>query len=473
MGLINIGNGLSEMGKSVADQAGAMGLNLQKADLEKQSALLADQLATAREHTGRVESGQIAAEAQGRQQDFEVGQQGRQQQFESGQQDKRLLTETDLEHARITSSEKISRGDQQLRREAMTPEEVRTAEWMTKATPEQKQAFQQTLLAKAGIPLWMMGDGAAQGAAPGAGLPTAAGSTPAATPDPGKAASTATPTGYNEDALKGVPPQSASVIKAMIEGRQPPPTSMAMSKPYWQQMITLANAYDPSFDQTTWGSRAATRKDFTSGQSAKAVTAMNTALGHAGIVMDSFDKLGNFGGLATPLNGPVNFVEKTFGDQRQTNAQEAVSALSSEARKVFATTGGGNLTELENWEKNFPLNGSPDQQKGALKQFVGLLDSRLGALADQHNRGMQKTEDPINLLTPSARQVYQKLTGGEPEDATGYQLGKPPANSASTPASTVPPPAAVQELKMRGPKAAAQFDAIFGQGAAARALGNK
>ncbi len=33
------------------------------------------------------------------------------------------------------------------------------------------------------------------------------------------------------------------------------------------------------------------------------------------------------------------------------------------------------------------------------------------------------------------------------------------------------PPAAVNDLKMRGPKAHAQFDAIFGQGAAARALG--
>lgn len=49
MSLINLGNGLSEMGKSVADTAGSAALVAQKADLENQKEQLINQLATTRE----------------------------------------------------------------------------------------------------------------------------------------------------------------------------------------------------------------------------------------------------------------------------------------------------------------------------------------------------------------------------------------------------------------------------------------
>ncbi len=56
-------NGLSAMGAGIASFAGSAGLEQQKSDLARQGMVLADQLATAREHTGRVESGEIAATA--------------------------------------------------------------------------------------------------------------------------------------------------------------------------------------------------------------------------------------------------------------------------------------------------------------------------------------------------------------------------------------------------------------------------
>lgn len=49
MSLINLGNGLSEMGKSVADTAGSAALVAQKADLENQKEQLINLLATTRE----------------------------------------------------------------------------------------------------------------------------------------------------------------------------------------------------------------------------------------------------------------------------------------------------------------------------------------------------------------------------------------------------------------------------------------
>jgi hypothetical protein len=63
-------NGLSTMGAAVADYAGKAGLEAQRADLAQQQLTLADQLATVRESTGRKESGEIAATAAAKAQDF-------------------------------------------------------------------------------------------------------------------------------------------------------------------------------------------------------------------------------------------------------------------------------------------------------------------------------------------------------------------------------------------------------------------
>lgn len=420
MSIINFGSGLSEMGKSIADTAGSAGLMAQKAELENQKEVLASQLAEGREtRLQTLRHGQDLENigAQGDQSRQTVGAQGEQSRQTAGYVN--TLPMTASEEAANKIAQKNADTSRMMVNKA--PEEVRIAEWLKNASPDQKAAFNESLMAKTGMPLWMI-EGSGQGATGGSSSSSANGQSG------GK---------MNTDALSKIPAAQQSIIKGMIEGRISPPTSFAMSKPYWQTMIAAAAAVDPDFDQTTWQSRVATRKDFTAGQSAKAVTAMNTALGHAGRVLDNMAKLDNFGGLGTPLNAPINAIESTFGDARQTKVKEDVGALASEARKVFAASGGGNLTELESWEKNFPLNGSPTQQKGALQEFVGLLDSRLGALANQYNRGMGRTEDPVNLLDPHAQQVYERLTGTTPDEATGYQKGN--AGKPAAPVAALPP----------------------------------
>lgn len=411
-------NGLSQAGKDVSAYAGEVGLQAQKADLARQQLELADSLIGARESTGRLETAGYQAQRDAAQNTFLAGQSDLDRQNKLTTTG--MTTAAQLEHARIMAG--------------TMPPEVKSAEWFAGASDAQKQAYREELAAKAGLPTWMTA-----GAVPPSGTPPSTTSAPSgATPGapsttPPAGAPDAAPSNRNDGALEGLPAPAASIVKGMVEGRIAPPTSFAMAKPYWQTMMQKAAEYDPSFDQTTWAGRVATRKDFSSGQAAKAVTAMNTALAHAGTLADDFEKLGNYGGVATVLNQPANAIGKAFGDARQTKVQQTIDALASEARKVFAAAGGGNLTELLEWQKSFPLNGSPDQQKAALTGFVDLLDGRLSALADQYNRGMGRTDDPINLLQPSARKVYERLTGREPKEATGYQLGKPPgAGPAAT-----------------------------------------
>lgn len=235
---------------------------------------------------------------------------------------------------------------------------------------------------------------------------------------------TTDPNLHGTDYLKTLPPQTANTVKLMAEGKMAPPTSFAMSKPYWQHMIQAAAQYDPNFDQTVWQSRLALRKDFTSGKAAQTLTALNTALGHAGsAVLPAFEALHN--GQFPTVNAAANWISEKLGNAAPTNAREAVDALASEGRKVFAASGGGNLTELENWQKNFPVNGSPEQQKGALQTFGKLLDSRIESLQDQWNRGnWSKPLDVHTFLSPGANKSLAILKG---EQAPQKQASNSPA----------------------------------------------
>lgn len=241
----------------------------------------------------------------------------------------------------------------------------------------------------------------------------------------------------NLEPLKGKSPMVVGLMMQVIDGRATLPP-LGSRSPDALMIRALASEIDPTLDEASSKGRMATRVAFTSGPEARNITALNTALGHAGVVADAFDKLGNFGNK--PTNYVWNEIAQQLGSEKYSNASVAVGALASEARKVFAGgTGGGGLTELENWEKSFPINGSPSQQRGALQQFVTLLDSRLQSLGDQYNRGMGVTGDPMSFLEPHARAAFTKLSGAAPDEPTGRQLGNPRGAAASAAAPTPKP----------------------------------
>lgn len=66
-------NGLSEMGKSTAAFAATAGLEAQKSDLQRQTLMLADQLAGARESAGRQETAGLTSQENRRQETFRSG----------------------------------------------------------------------------------------------------------------------------------------------------------------------------------------------------------------------------------------------------------------------------------------------------------------------------------------------------------------------------------------------------------------
>lgn len=217
-----------------------------------------------------------------------------------------------------------------------------------------------------------------------------------------------TPGATGDAFLQTLPPNVATQVKALAEGRMAFATGAGMRSPYWQQMVQLVGQYDPQFDAVNYQARAATRKDFTSGKSAMNIKSLNTAIGHAGTLNDQID--GTASTSLTPLNYVENQVKTMTGNPGPTVFKQTAQALASELTTAFRGQGGAESDVVRNLQA-LSENASAAQKKAVLKNAVDLLQSRLESVGDQYNHGMGTTADPLTLLNPHAASTFSKLRG--------------------------------------------------------------
>ncbi len=216
------------------------------------------------------------------------------------------------------------------------------------------------------------------------------------------------PTLTGDAYLATVPAMERAKIRAIAEGRVAAPRP---GTKFGEAVLTKVAQYDPTFDAANSQSRMKTRNDFTSGKSAVAVNALNTAMGHL-LHLDSQAKgLGNFSTLPGLLNPIYNAGRKMAGDTKLTAFQQTKQAASSEMRKVFAGAGGGNLTELKEWQESLDSSQSYEQLHSAIANGVELMGSRLNALQDQYQTGMGRSDQPVQLIKPGIATAARKRFG--------------------------------------------------------------
>lgn len=220
-----------------------------------------------------------------------------------------------------------------------------------------------------------------------------------------------------DEFLKSLAPSIATQVKALADGRMAFPTGYQLTKPYWQNMLQAVSQYDPTFDAVNYNSRNATRKDFTSGKSAQNITSFNTAIGHLDSLDKSIDSLNNTNVPA--WNAIANSVSTNVGDTRYQAAAKnfaaAKNAVVDELTRAFRGSG-GNVHDIEGWEKTLDTADSPVALHQAVQQAVELLKSRIDAVGEQYKKGMGTTADHVQLLTPKAREALARLV---PDEAGG------------------------------------------------------
>jgi hypothetical protein len=233
--------------------------------------------------------------------------------------------------------------------------------------------------------------------------------------------------------LKTLPPATSATVKALLAGRMSFPAGAGMRSPYWQQMLAHVAQADPNFDAVNYNSRNATRREFTAGQSAKNIKALNTAIGHLGQLDSQIGGTASHGGFpfATSVNSVVNHFDRGSGDPGITNYEQTSGALASELTQVFRGSGGAEA-DVKRYLSELDPNASEAQKKASIKNIAGLLQSRLNAIGDQYKKGMGTTADPLVLLDDHAQHVMGNLGFG----GNGGNGGPPTPSSGSGPAPT-------------------------------------
>lgn len=247
---------------------------------------------------------------------------------------------------------------------------------------------------------------AAPGGTPAAQTP--AGGAPAAAPAPQGAATM--PTGI--DFLKRLPPPVANQVKAYAEGRMPIPTGMGMAK--LQPLLQMITQYDPTFDAANYNARSKTRQDFTSGASAKQITALNTVVGHLDDLSTKSEALGNTD--VQKFNAIKNWLKTQTGSPDVTNFDTVRKGVTDELTRVWRQAGGSEQ-DIKTWGESLNAAQSPKQLTGAFGTIAGMIESRLSALENQKLQGMGAAGKDINIITPRSRTVLDRLQGTKPAAA--------------------------------------------------------
>ena len=235
----------------------------------------------------------------------------------------------------------------------------------------------------------------------------------------------------------GISPDDPTV-KSLIEGRTDINSLPRQSR---QAYLDAANKVDPTLDTNVAKARAGMRKEFTSGKYSQMVNAANTAIGHMGTLADKFQALGNTD--IPVVNAAKNAISEATGNPQVTGARTVVTALASELQRVYRQVGAGSVEEIKQWEKNFPFNGSPKQQKEAIDTAAELLASKTNTSQDQWNSVMGIPMD-VPFVNDKAKATLQKLgvadkfQFGEGSSSKSNEFSTPAeADAAGLPAGTV------------------------------------
>jgi hypothetical protein len=212
-----------------------------------------------------------------------------------------------------------------------------------------------------------------------------------------------------EEYLNSLPPKIRGTVKALAEYRQAPPTGFAAAKPYYAKTIMPAvQQYDPTYDATQYGARAAGAKDFTSGKSSEMVRSANQTLQHVNALLDSADALHN--GNYPTLNYVGNKANEMTGGGEPGAFITNAHAVADEMGKVFK---GSNLSdsEIKAWADNLSPNMSPAQQRAQIGKMTELLHGALDALDEKRvaSIGQGASDKAGPIIKPEGQKVLQRI----------------------------------------------------------------
>lgn len=227
------------------------------------------------------------------------------------------------------------------------------------------------------------------------------------------------PTNDKGEALKGdeflktLPPQYskyAGMIKGIATGQQAFPSTYALSKPLYANVIMPSvYAYNPKAS----GQMYQNIKAFETGKQGDQLKFMNTSVAHLDTAQELADALNNKD--TKVLNRVANMWKEETGEDAPTNFDTARQIVGNEVMKAISNAGAGGVAEREELQKRFDKAGSPAQLKGAISTAQKLLVGQLSSIRKQYEYSTQQEDFLTQRLTPRTRSIFEKLDPDKPQ----------------------------------------------------------
>jgi hypothetical protein len=212
--------------------------------------------------------------------------------------------------------------------------------------------------------------------------------------------------------INDVPAAIRGRVQAALDYRQALPPQ-GRNNPINSAISEWAYKLDPQHDETNFPARNKLMTSFTSGKESQQINAVNTAMGHIGVLSDAVDALNNTN--VPILNAIANKVGVAVGNTPATTMQTIVHRVGPELAAAYIQGGGGE-GERGTTADDFSINKGADQLKANLGVTAQLLRSKIGSLQNQYTQTMSRNDFQQRFITPEAQQTLNKLS---PQGAQG------------------------------------------------------
>jgi len=222
-------------------------------------------------------------------------------------------------------------------------------------------------------------------------------------------------------ALEQISPQGQEIAKGIANYQMPPLASFAMARPQGQAIMAEVERQNPQYQAENYAAYQATERDAVVGKMATSANALNTMMGHLGVLNNSVNALEN--GNLQLLNHIANAYGAQTGSDAKTVYDTIVHRIGLEVTKAYIAAG-GTAGERGTNEEDFSSNLSPRQIKSNIGISAMLADSKIAALQDQYQRGTYG-HGQQRLISPEAEAARQQLAGQAPGGGAGASVKAP------------------------------------------------
>jgi len=205
--------------------------------------------------------------------------------------------------------------------------------------------------------------------------------------------------------LDKLPPDQASMVKGIAEGRMDLGKVTSMKAGERQRVAGLVSRYDQTFDMSNAPARNATRKDYATGDMAKMSASTNLAIQHLSGMMGEAQKLNN---TSYPMwNSVKNLYGSETGNPDMKSFETYRLGVADELGKAFHGVGAVPETQVNAWKDAISTSSSLDQLREVVRSAMHMLAARTETYNARYKNVMGRNAP--DLLTPNSYEALKHM----------------------------------------------------------------